>query len=310
MAGIGVKKAGGGMKKRLRRAAGTLAFDACLYAFLMLVAVAVVYPFWDTVLLSFGNPQTATRLTFHLWNDEWSTASYEYIFRDNRVALAYWNTIFRSAVATLITLATTMLAAYPLSKRNLPGRTALTFFFLFTMFFGGGLIPTYMLVKNLHLMNSLWALILPGAFSAYNMVIMRNYLMSMDGALEEAAFIEGAGYGTILLQIVVPLATPLLATVALWTIVSNWNAWFDCLIYITDPTKKVLQLLLRDMVQNKLTTADSASLASFNAINERKIAGPTVQAAMIVVTIGPIVAVYPFLQKYFVKGIMIGSLKG
>ena len=288
--------------------AGGLAFDFCNYLFFLLFSIVVLFPFWDTFLLSFSNPTQASSLGFRVWIDEWSTSSYQFILEDGRIITAYGNTIFRTVVTTVLALATTMMAAYPLSKRDLPFRNCFTIFFLFTMYFGGGLIPTYMLIRDLGLMNTRWALILPGAFGVYNMIIMRNYLMSLDSALEEAAFIEGAGYGTVLVKIITPLSKPIIATIALWVSVGQWNSWFDCLIYCRDAKLVVLQLLLRNMIES--STADAASLAFFNTMSDNKIAGPTVQAATIILTIGPIVLVYPFLQKYFVKGIMIGSLKG
>lgn len=284
------------------------AFDLFNYFGFLVFSIIVLFPFWDTFLLSFSDPATATSLGFNIWIKSWSLSSYSFILKDGRIGVAYYNTLFRTIVTTGFSLTTTMLAAYPLSKRDLPGRNLLTIFFLITMFFSGGLIPSYMLIRNLGLMNTRWALILPGIFSAYNMIIMRNYLMSLDVALEEAAFIEGAGYGTILRKIIIPLSKPILATVALWTAVSNWNAWFDCMIYCTDKSLVVLQLLLRRMVQD--SSADANSLAFFNATNEKQIASVTVKAATLILTIGPIVALYPFLQRYFVKGIMIGSLKG
>ena len=293
--------------------AGDRVFDAVLYFFFFIFAILVVYPFWDTIMLSFANPLTAMRLNINLWNDEWSLSSYRYLLtRDGRVVTGYINTIIRTATVTFAMMVTTMLGAYPLSKRNLPGRTYITFFFLIPMFFSGGLIPSYLLMRNLHLINTRWALILPNIFGIFNMIIMRNYLMSLDSALEEAAFIEGANYAQIITRIIVPLSSPVIATIALWTAVGQWNSWFDALIYIQSNHLKVLQTLLRDMVADTVSnnTNEAASLAQFNKLNERKISGPTVSSAMIVLTIGPIVVMYPFLQKYFVKGIMIGSLKG
>jgi putative aldouronate transport system permease protein len=295
-------------KRKKRIPIGERTFNIVLCGLFLLFSVAVIYPFWDTLLLSFSDPVKASRLEFHLWNTEWSVASYEYLIEDGRILRAYLNTIIRTVATTVLMLVTTMLAAYPLSKRNLPGRTAITIFFLIVMFFSGGLIPSYMLIRNLGLMDKMLVLILPGSFSVYNMIIMRNYLMSLDSALEEAAFVEGAGYGTIMTRIIVPLSKPLLATVALWTAVANWNAWFDSLIYIQNPNLKVLQLLLREMVSD--SQAAAASFSSFSNIRDAVISGPTVEAAMIMLTIGPIVLAYPFAQKHFVKGIMIGSLKG
>ena len=296
------------MKNKVKR--GSKAFDVFNYVFLIGFSICVLYPFWDTIVKSFADSSASTSLGFSLWNEKWSLASYRYIINDGRIFTAYINTIIRTLLATILQLATTMLAAYPLSKRDLPGRNAFTIYFLFTMFFSGGLIPSYLLIKSLNLMNTRWVLIIPGMFGVYNMIIMRNYLMSIDSALEEAAFIEGAGYGTILLKIVIPLSKPVLATIALWTAVSNWNAWFDAMIYCRDGNLMVLQQFLRTMVADTQSAADANSLRAFNELSEQKIIAATVQCAAIILTIGPIILVYPFIQKHFVKGIMIGSLKG
>lgn len=287
---------------------GSQLVSAFIYTFFCLFALIVIYPFWDTLVLSFSDPSVATSLGAHFWNEHWSTSSYRYVFEEGRLFVAYYNTIFRTVLSTVGSLVMTMLAAYPLSKRDLPHRNMITIFFLFTMYFGGGLIPSYLLMRSIGLINTRWVLILPGIFSVYNMIIMRNYLMSMDQALEESAFIEGAGYWTVLLRIIVPLSKPVLATVALWVAVANWNAWFDCMIYIRDKNLVVLQQLLRDMMGT--LSSNAQSMAYFNEYAETQISTPTVRAATILLTIGPIVAVYPFIQKYFVKGIMIGSLKG
>jgi len=224
--------------------------------------------------------------------------------------MGYANTIFRAFTGTVLMLVMCYLGAYPLSKKNLPGRNVITVFFLITMFFGGGLIPTYLLIKKINLINSRLVYIIPGMFSAYNMVIMRNFIMSMDKELEEAALIDGANYFDVAFKIVAPLLKPVLATIALWSIVGHWNSWFDCLIYIKDENKYILQLIVRRMVVQSQGEQDFMSLEAFNRLSEIKIHSSNVKSAVILVTIGPIILVYPFLQKYFVKGIMIGSLKG
>jgi len=297
-------------KKLRRRNAGEIIFECFLYGFFLLFTVTMIYPFWDIIMLSFANPATANRLSFRLWNDTWNFSSYKYLFSNKGIALAYFNTIVRTVLPTAGFLVLTMVAAYPLSKRDLPGRTFITVFFLITMFFSGGLIPSFLLIRNLGLVNTRWALIVPGLFGAYSMVLMRNYLQAQDPALEEAAFIDGAGFGTILWKIVVPLCKPLLVTLALWTAVGHWNDWFGAMIYVRPKELKVLQQLLREMMLE--ITADVTDIQRFNAQTAVKsqVSGPTVEAAMLLITIGPILAIYPFAQKYFVKGIMVGSLKG
>lgn len=294
--------------KRVRH--GSLWFDILNYTVLFIIALAMIYPFWDTIIKSFADSTETVSLGFRLWNDSWSLTSYKYILGDGRILTAYQNTIIRTIVTTVLMMCTTMLAAYPLSKKDLPGRNIFTIYFLITMFFSGGLIPSYLLMKSLGLLNSLAVLILPSAFSVYNMIIVRNYLMSLDNALEEAAFIEGAGYFTVLTKIMVPLSKPVLATIALWAAVGSWNAWFDAMIYNREGRLMVLQQFLRTLVADTQSAADAQSLRAFNQLNEQKIVTTSVQSAAIMLTIGPIILVYPFVQKHFVKGIMIGSLKG
>ena len=281
--------------------------DWLIYIFMALFAVLVIYPFWDIFLTSFSNPISTTSLGLHLWMKEWQLDSYVFVLSDIKVLYAYGNTIFRTFVGTSLAVLTTLLCAYPLSKKKLPGRNVITLYFLFVMFFNGGLIPTYLLIKNLDLIDKRFVLILPNLLNVYYMIIMRNYLMSMDDALEESAFIDGAGYITILFKIVVPLAKPVIATVVLWIAVWHWNSWFDALIYIRDEKKIVLQTLLRRMLQ--YASAESNALEDFNQEASAKIVSNTVRAAVTMITIGPIILLYPSLQKYFIKGIMVGSFK-
>ena len=202
------------------------------------------------------------------------------------------------------------MGAYVLSKRYFPHRTFWTLFIVFTMFFSGGLIPTYLVVKNLGLLNTYSSMILPGFISAYNMVIIRNYFMSLPEEIEESCLIDGAGRFRIFLQIILPLSKPILATVALWLVVGHWNSWFDVLIYISDDTKFTLQIVLRRIIITGSKEILDTSAAANAAEMESVVSSEGLKAACIFVTTLPILCAYPFVQKFFVKGIMIGSLKG
>ena len=228
------------------------------------------------------------------------------MFIDNDLFVAYANTLHRAFFGTSLTLLVTFTAAYALSKRDLPGRSFLTVCFVLTMFFAGGLIPTYLLIRSLGLMNSRWVLILPIAMNVYYIIVARNFLMTIDQSMEDSAIIDGAGYWTILLRIMVPLAKPVFVTVGLWAAVEHWNAWFDAMIYLDERNKQVLQLLIRDM----LKVLDFAELDEAGDVLGLSEPVQSVQAVTILLTIGPIVVVYPFVQKYFVKGIMLGAIKG
>ena len=209
---------------------------------------------------------------------------------------------------TLTTLLVTFTASYALSKRELPGRKFLTICFILTMFFSGGLIPTYLLIRNLGLMNTRWVLVVPVALNVYYIIITRNFLMTIDQSMEDSAIIDGAGYWTVLFRIMLPLSKPVMATIGLWAAVRHWNMWFDALIYIDEKGKQVLQLLIREMLKTlDLSELDEVGL---DLQLQEPIPPQSVQAVTILVTIGPIVMVYPFIQKYFVKGVMLGSVKG
>jgi putative aldouronate transport system permease protein len=293
---------------RLRNAASRL-FDAANGLFLVLFSATAFYPFWSTLLLSFSDPATASSLGLHLWIGGWTTAAYEFAFSTySTVKIAYVNSIFRTVIGTALTMAVTLLGAYPLSKRRLPGRTAMTLFLLVTMFVSGGLIPSYLLVRSLGLIDSRWSLILPGLASGYYIIIVRNFLMTIDPAFEESGFIDGADYLQILARIIVPLCKPVIATVALWCSVGHWNAWFDALIYINSESKIVLQLLLRRLIQQMTLLAEQIN--NFELIERKPLPTEAVKAAITILTIGPIILLYPFLQRHFVKGIFVGSLKG
>jgi len=245
------------------------------------------------------------------WVNDWTIESYKFILWQGQIATGYYNTIIRTVVGTLLTVIFCFFAAYPLSNKSLPGRNIFTTYFLITMFFGGGLIPSYLLIMNLGLFDSRWALILPGSTPVFSILIIRNYIMGMIGnELEESAIIDGANYPTILFKIIMPLAKPVIAVAALWTAIGHWNSWFDAMIYITDSKKLVLQLILIRLIQMKEDITLNRELGNMAAFQIGNMTTESVKAAVIMMVIGPIVLAFPFAQKYFIKGIMIGSLKG
>ena len=290
-----------------RRSVGEAVFDVANVIFMLAFSATILYPFWDAFLLSFSGPREISGVGFRLWITHWSMDTYRYIFDRGLILIAYRNTLFRTVVAVYLTTITCLFAAYPLSKRRLPGRTAFTAYFVFSMFFSGGLIPTYLLIRGLGLLNNLWVLVLPQMFNVFYMIIMRNYLMAAHlEELEEAALVDGGGYPYILFRIMVPLSMPLLATVSLWVAVAHWNEWFYPLIFTPRRDLTVLQVLLRRvLIENQTSELDILEEAEL-----RLITAETIKAALLFVSIGPIVAVYPFIQRYFVRGIMLGSVKG
>jgi putative aldouronate transport system permease protein len=227
---------------------------------------------------------------------------------------AYRQTITRVVAGTFLNLAFTFPLAYVLAKRDLYGRNAITTYIFITMLFGGGLVPNFILVEKLGMLDSLWALIIPGLINPWWMLIMRNFIMgAIPYELQEAAIVDGASPLQILLRIILPLSKPIIATIGLWYAVSHWNAWFDALIYLFDPKKMPLQPILRGILMQGAGTYTEYGDFSRQAIEDALIEAPpaeSLRSAMIIVSTVPILLVYPFIQKYFVKGVMVGGIKG
>ena len=283
--------------------------DFSLVVFLFLFSVSIVLPFLFIIATSLSDPAELTRGGIFFLPRGFSLSAYRDVLSSASVQLGYLNTVFRTAVGTLLGVFLGAVVAFPLAKRSLPGRTAFTFFFVFTMFFSGGLIPSFLLVRNLGLLDSRWALVLPLVHNTWHIVIIRNFFMSLPAELEESAEIDGADPVTILARIILPMSKAVLATVALWTAVAHWNAWFDSLIYIRTLSKQVMQVQLRRLVI-EMNDAVMRDLMSTQATGGTISNEQTIRAAMIMVTMLPMLMVYPFIQKYFVKGVMIGALKG
>ena len=292
-----------------RKTSGEIEFDIFNAALMIVLCLTIIYPFWNTLILSMSTVEDAGTLGIRVWNSAWQINSYRFAFSTyGNVVTAYANSFFRTIVGTILTLVFTLLAAYPLSKKRLVGRNFLTIIVLIPMFFRGGLIPEYLLHRNIGLIDSRWALILQWMTQTFFIIIMRNFLMTIDEAYEESAFLDGANYFQILTRIIVPLSKPVIATIALWSAVNHWNRWFDALIYIRSDSKIVLQMLLRRLIQEIMAVSDS--LENFTKLDKVEVPIPSVRAAITILTIGPIILAYPFLQKHFVKGVFIGSLKG
>ena len=294
---------------RFKRTRSQLAFDIINYAVLAVLAVSMLYPFINTLAISFAPRSEAYSMGLKLIPDQIIFDAYARVLGGGAIFSAYGVTIFRTVVGTTLNVFACFSAAFVLAKRGLPYKNGITLFFVFTMFFSGGMIPTYMLIKNLHLINNVLVYIIPGIYSVWYMILMRNSIQALPEELEEAAVVDGATPMYMMMKIFLPLCMPIIATVALWTAVGHWNAWFDAMIYITDQNKQVLQMILRRIVlmedmRKLIPGVELGTMA--NSLHSEL----SVKSATIIVTIGPIIAVYPFLQKYYVKGILVGSLKG
>jgi putative aldouronate transport system permease protein len=259
--------------------------------------------------MSISSRQAALVGGFRLWTWPINTDGYSVVLRSKELGQAALNTLFRVVVGTAFAVVITALTAYPLSRKDMPFRRVLTAFFVFTMFFSGGLIPTYIWVRTLGLINNPLVLILPG-LAAYYLIIVRNFFSGMPQEIQEAAQIDGASDFALWWKIIMPLSKPILATIALWTAVNHWNAYLDALIYMTDKSKYVLQILLRRvLLDTDLLNMGMQPGQEMGSIVSRP-TEETVKAALLIVTTVPILLVYPFAQRYFIQGLLQGSVKG
>lgn len=285
-------------------------FDILNYTILMLLTILFLYPFWQTLVISFSKATFVMTLGLKFYPQGGVVLeSYKLVFKNDLIYTGYANTLFRVIIATILTVFVTYFGAYSLSKKKIPYRNSITVFILIPMFFSGGLIPSYLLIHSLGLIDSRWALILPGLASTWNLIIARNFITTIPESLEESAFIDGAHPLIVLFKIMIPLSMPIIAVIALWTAVSHWNSWFDAMIYLNSREKMVLQQILRRLLIENDVTLESLKSRIMSHTRE-EIIPETLKAATIMVTIIPIILFYPFLQKYFVKGMFIGSLKG
>lgn len=287
----------------MRLTRGEKAFQVVLILFISALSVTMLYPFLHVASISLSTPAEALRQGFHFYPKDITFVAWERVLSSETVWTTMGNTVFRTVVGTVLTLVFLAIGAYPLSKKYLPHRNLFMTVIVITMFFGGGLIPTYMLIKGLGLINSLWVYVIPGLVSTFSLIVLRNFFMSIPEELEDSAKMDGANEFRILFTIVVPLSKPVLATLALWSAVGHWNAWFDAMLYMQDQSKIVLQLFLRRLVIANM----GDPMLPVPSIEETP---ETVKAAIIIFTALPILLLYPFFQRYFVKGVMIGSLKG
>lgn len=287
--------------------------DYVLYFVLFIVNAVMVYPILLTLFKSLSSADAVLSGAVKLYPVDINIQAYLLVFKEPMLVRSYSNTIIYSAVYTVILLTLTTLAGYVLSIREFSFRNIFTILFVIPMYFGGGMIPSYLLIKNLGMLDTIWAITIPGALAGWNVFIFRTFFQSIPGSMRESAIIDGAGDGRILLRIFIPLSKPLFATFALFSIVGMWNSFFGPLIYFTSPDKMPMQILLRRLlIQDDMSILRTEAAKQMNqAIYQNKRVTPeSMKSAAIIVTITPVLILYPFLQKYFVKGTMIGAIKG
>ena len=282
-------------------------FEVCLIIFLSILALITIYPFYNVLITSVANTQAIATHTPYLlpYTVDWT--GYKTILEDQYFFKSLGVTLFVTIVGTVINMFLSITGAYVLSKKDLIGRKVILWFILFTMLFGGGLVPTYLVNKGYGLVNSVWAMILPCAISTYYMIIMKNYFMSLPAGLIEAAKIDGANEWVVLTKVILPISLPFMSTFALFYSVERWNEWWNALLYINQRDLMPLQMYLREVLINFNTQLSAQAQVVVGT--QTKVYMQSVQMATIVVATVPILCVYPFVQKHFVKGIMIGSLK-
>jgi putative aldouronate transport system permease protein len=292
----------------MKRTRGDVIFDSVNYSLITLFFVLVLYPLYFIIIASVSNPDFVNTGQITFWPRGLTLEGYARTFREANVWRGYLNTIIYTVVGTTINVSLTMTAGYALSRKELLGRSIIMRLIVFTMLFSGGLIPTYLIVKGLGMTNRIWAMVIPNAVSAWNLIIARTYLQqSSPQELLEASLVDGCSYGRFFWEVVVPLSGALIAVLALLYSVAHWNSFFTGLIYLQDYAKYPLQLILRDIL---LAYQASSSVDDARNLEEMQRIADLMRYALIIVASFPVMVLYPFLQRYFVKGVMVGAIKG
>lgn len=294
-------------RKKVRRSLGERICHGLIVAFLTLFALSTVYPFWHVLMYSISDSRAAMTGGLFFLPRTPTLLSYKMIFKTSQIFVAYSNTIMRTVLGTILSLVLSSLTAFPLSLRRLRGRGFFSMLFFFTMLFSGGMIPTFLVVQSLGLVDTFWALILPGAMSAYNMFILRNYFQQLPDSLEESAYIDGATPPRVLFSIILPISAPALAAVAMFYGISNWNAYLDCILYTNTDRMQVLQVYLRNLLAS---SGAMDAVAGVGGAEASLLTEETVKMTTIAVSVIPIIIVYPFLQRYYTTGMTVGAVKG
>lgn len=295
-------------KKRKRRSVSDIIFLTINYVLLIVCCIIVLYPIYYMFIISISDGYAVLRGEVKLLPVGINFSSYKAVLESPDIPRSYLNTVIYTVVGTFINVAMTAMCAYPLSRKKFYGRNVFAFMIIFTMFFDAGMIANFMVVDQLHLTNKIWAIVLPGAINAWYMVIMRTFFQQIPEEIYESAHLDGAGDFVIFGKIVLPLSVPTIMTMVLFYAVGHWNSWFNALIYLDDKAKYPVQLIMRNIVLSGETSALSSSAAAMS--QDAGIIATNVKYAVVFVTMLPILLVYPFIQKYFVKGIMVGALKG
>lgn len=299
---------------KIKKSTGDQIFDICNYTFMILLMIVTLYPFLNVLAVSLNQAQDTIKGGIYLVPRIWTLDNYAYIFREATIFHASFISIMRTVIGTVLTVFCSAMVAYTLTKQEYVLRKFVTIAFILTMYFNGGLIPTYLLMRDLDLIGSFWVYIWPGLIGVFNLIIIRSFIEGLPESILESGKIDGAGEFRTFVSIVLPLTTPVLATVALFSGVFQWNQWFDVFLYnSSDIDLSTLQYELQKILQNSNTTNSAGSISgmmSGMSGTQSSVTPLSVRATMTIVASVPIIMVYPFLQKYFVKGMMVGGVKG
>ncbi len=278
------------------------------YILLGLFVIAIIVPLVYVIVASFMDPNVLNNQGISFDFRNWTLMGYEKVLSNNNIWRGFANAIYYSVFFTFLSVLVTVLAAYPMSKKELVGRSGFNILFIITMFFNGGLIPTYLLISNLNMLDTVWAIVLPNAFNVWNMILARTYYQSIPGELREASSVDGASEVLHFFKILLPVCKPIIAVLALYQFVAMWNSYFDAMVYLNDAAKQPLQLVLRSiLIEN---TPEAGMIADIQSRAEMAKLAELLKYSTIVVSSIPLLIMYPFFQKYFDKGIMVGSVKG
>ncbi len=294
--------------KSKKRTSGERVSGLIIHIILFLMVIITLYPFWHVFMYSISDSRAAMSGGLFFYPRKVTFLTYQLLFKTSQIFVAFGNTTAKTVVGTLISLFLTVLTAYPLSLPYFRGRRFFQMFIFFTMLFNGGIIPTYLLLKDLHMLDTFWVYVFPAAMSPYNMFIMRNFFQTIPDSLPESAMLDGANHFQILTRIILPLSKPSLATMTMFYGVANWNSYMDGVLYVNNQKLQLLQVYLRQLISStgaKGALSSAGDLSAAAAVTEE-----SMKMTVIAVSIIPILFVYLFLQKYFTKGVMVGSVKG
>nr|WP_255654704.1 carbohydrate ABC transporter permease [Cohnella sp. REN36] len=292
--------------------AGERAFKIVNYLLIIALCLSIILPFLNILALSFNPGKDAERGGIYFWPRIWSLDNFEKVFQAANIGTAFAISVFRTVVGTIASVFLTAMAAYALKSKTLPGGKFLMMLVFFTMLFSGGIIPYYMLLKSIHLTNSIWVYVIPSLYSAWNLIIIRTFFQQIHPSLEESARIDGYNDFSIFLRVIMPLSRPVVAVIALFNAVGHWNDWFTGAFYVREAALRPLSTLLQEMLMSAEAMRDTLSQAAgvkYDMLEKIQITGNSLKMATIIVVVTPIILIYPFVQKYFAKGIMIGSMK-